>query len=72
MRQDLEQERRAVERQWARRQKQIEAVTFGIAGMYGDLQGLVPALSSIPMLDMPAGDEVEGTGQRIIKFSGGE
>jgi hypothetical protein len=72
MRQDLEQERRAAERQWARRQKQIEAVTFGIAGMYGDLQGLVPALSSIPMLDMPAGDEVEGTGQRIIKFSGGE
>ena len=28
MREDLEQERRAAERQWARRAKQIEAVTF--------------------------------------------
>ena len=59
MRHDLEQERRAAERQWARRMKQIEAVTFGIAGMYGDLQGLVPALPSIPMLELPAAETVE-------------
>ena len=59
MRHDLEQERRAAERQWARRIKQIEAVTFGIAGMYGDLQGLVPSLPSIPMLEPPAPDDVE-------------
>jgi hypothetical protein len=38
MRDDLEQERRAAERQWAKRVKQIESVTFNIAGMYGDLQ----------------------------------
>jgi hypothetical protein len=57
MRHDLEQERRAAERQWARRAKQIEAVTFGIAGMYGDLQGLVPGLPPIPMLDLPGADE---------------
>jgi hypothetical protein len=37
--------------------KQIESVTFGIAGMYGDLQGLVPALPSIPMLQLPAAEE---------------
>ena len=59
MRHDLEQERRAAERQWARRMKQIESVTFGIAGMYGDLQGLVPSLPSIPMLELPAADDVE-------------
>ena len=46
MRHDLEQERRAAERQWARRSRQIEAVTFNVSGMYGDLQGLVPALPS--------------------------
>ena len=60
MRHDLEQERRAVERQWSRRAKQIEAVTFGIAGMYGDLQGLVPALPHIPMLELPGADDVKG------------
>ena len=41
MRADLEQERRATERAWARRAKQIDAVTFNVSGMYGDLQGLV-------------------------------
>ena len=53
MRQELEQERRAAERQWARRSRQIEAVTFNISGMYGDLQGLMPALPSITLLELP-------------------
>ncbi len=57
MRDDLEQERRAAERQWAKRAKQIEAVTFNIAGMYGDLQGLVPALPSIERLELGAPEE---------------
>lgn len=56
MRQDLDQERRAAERQWARRAKQIDAVTFNVSGMYGDLQGLVPALPAIGLLELPAGD----------------
>ena len=60
MRADLEQERRAAERAWARRGRQLEAVTLGVAGMYGDLQGLVPGLPSIPLLGMPdGGDEQE-------------
>ena len=36
---------------------QIEAVTFNIAGMYGDLQGLVPALPPIARLELQAADE---------------
>ena len=60
MRQDLEQERRSAERQWARRARQLEAVTLNIAGMYGDLQGLVPTLPSIALLEPPDDDtEVE-------------
>jgi hypothetical protein len=59
MRADLEQERRAAERSWARRARQIDAVTLGIAGMYGDLQGLVPALPPIPMLQLPGGEEAD-------------
>ena len=59
MRQDLDQERRAAERQWARRTRQLEAVTVNIAGMYGDLQGLVPALPSIGLLELPQGEDEE-------------
>ena len=57
MREDLDQERRAAERQWAKRTKQIEAVTFNISGMYGDLQGLVPALPSIARLELAPVEE---------------
>lgn len=57
MRADLDQERRAAERAWARRAKQIDAVTFNISGMYGDLQGLVPALPSIGLLELPESEE---------------
>lgn len=59
MRGDLEHERRAAERLWAKRAKQIEAVTFNIAAMYGDLQGLVPALPPIARLELPAAVEEE-------------
>ncbi|HEX5473357.1 MAG TPA: DUF2130 domain-containing protein [Vicinamibacterales bacterium] len=55
MRHELEQERRAAERQWSRRAKQLEAVTFNISGMYGDLQGLV-ALPPMQMLELPSAD----------------
>jgi hypothetical protein len=56
MRADLEQERRAAERAFARRAKQIDAVTFNVAGMYGDLQGLVPSLPRIGLLELPESD----------------
>jgi hypothetical protein len=56
MRADLEQERRATERAWARRVKQIDAVTFNVSGMYGDLQGLVPSLPRIGLLELPEPD----------------
>jgi hypothetical protein len=57
MRHDLEQERRAAERQWARRARQSDAVTFNVSGMYGDLQGLVPALPPIALLELPEEEE---------------
>ena len=48
---------RAAERQWARRSRQIDAVTFNVSGMYGDLQGLVPALPPIALLELPEAEE---------------
>jgi len=59
MRHDLDQERRAAERQWARRARQIDAVTLNVSGMYGDLQGILPALPAIRLLELPGG--VEGS-----------
>ena len=46
----------AAERSWARRAKQIDAVTFNVSGFYGDLQGLLPALPSIGLLELPDAD----------------
>jgi hypothetical protein len=59
MRHDLEQERRAAERLWAKRARQIDAVTLNVSGMYGDLQGLVPALPSIARLELPEASTTE-------------
>jgi hypothetical protein len=56
MRADLEQERRAAERAWSRRAKQIDAVTFNVSGLYGDLQGMVPSLAPIELLELPGAD----------------
>ena len=56
MRADLEQERRAAERAWSRRAKQIDAVTFNVSGLYGDLQGMVPSLAPIGLLELPGAD----------------
>jgi hypothetical protein len=40
MREDLDKERKAMTRLWAKREEQINRVNDSIAGMYGDLQGI--------------------------------
>ena len=41
MKDDLDSEKRAMERTWAKREKQIQRVVHNTSGMYGDLQGLI-------------------------------
>jgi len=54
MRNDLDTERRAMENIWAKREKQISRVVSNIAGMRGDLEGIVGAsLPSIKILELP-------------------
>ena len=65
MRHDLDQERRAAERQWARRARQIDAVTLNVSGMYGDLQGILPALPSIRLLELPGASGGDVTDARL-------
>jgi hypothetical protein len=49
MREQLEQEKRAFQRQWATREMQIRRLTDGTISIVGDLQGLMG--SSMPMID---------------------
>jgi Uncharacterized protein conserved in bacteria len=57
MKEDLEAEKRAMEKAWAKREKQIQRVVQNTAGMYGDLQGIIGAsLPEIKILQLPGGD----------------
>jgi hypothetical protein len=40
MKEDLDKEKKAINKQWAKREEQIERVMQSTAGMYGDLQGI--------------------------------
>jgi hypothetical protein len=63
MKEDLDREKRAIQKQWAAREKQIEKVLANTAGMYGDLQqGLVGAnMLRIEPLEMgKLGEREEG------------
>jgi len=57
---DLDAERRAMERIWAKREKKIEQVVKNISGMRGDLEGIAgQMLPSINILELPEADEEE-------------
>ncbi len=55
LRDDLEAEKRAMQRIWSKREKQLERAMISSSGMYGDLQGIIGAgLPEIEGLSMPA------------------
>jgi hypothetical protein len=57
MEEDLHRERRAAERQWAKRTKQLERLEVNSSGMYGELQGIMgAALSPVELLELPVAD----------------
>ena len=57
MREDLESEKRATERMWAKREKQATKAIVNMARMYGGIQGIVgKTLPSIPTLELPGGE----------------
>lgn len=58
MREDLDREKRAIVKQWAKREEQIDRVMEATVGMYGDLQGIAgKTLQEIEGLEFPALDE---------------
>ena len=62
MQEDLDREKKAITKQWAKREEQIERVMQATAGMYGDLQGIAGKTIQeieglgIPLLDTPKTD----------------
>jgi hypothetical protein len=53
MQSQMQRERRAMERQWAEREKQLQRVIGSTAAMYGALQGIVGGgLAAIPALEL--------------------
>ncbi|ATG89922.1 DUF2130 domain-containing protein [Methylomonas koyamae] len=55
MQEDLDKERKAILKQWAKREAQIERVMNATVGMYGDLQGIAgKSLQEIDGLEMRA------------------
>lgn len=58
MQDDLDKEREMMEKQWAKRDKQIQVVVQNVAGMYGDMQGIVGQfLPKIRRLELSASSE---------------
>ena len=55
MKEDLDREKRAIVKQWAKREEQIERVMQSTVGMYGDLQGIAgKTIQEIEGLEMKA------------------
>lgn len=55
MQEDLDREKKAITKQWAKREEQIERVMQATVGMYGDLQGIAgKTLQEIEGLDLMA------------------
>ena len=54
MQEDLDKEKKAIIKQWAKREEQIERVMHATAGMYGDLQGIAgKTIQEIDGLELP-------------------
>ena len=55
MREDLDKEKKAIMKQWAKREEQTDRVLQATDGMYGDLQGIAgKTLQEIEGLEMKA------------------
>ena len=68
MQEDLDKEKKAITKQWAKREEQIDRVMQATAGMYGDLQGIagktIKEIEGLELraLDQPSGEKDHGTG----------
>ena len=76
MQEDLDKEKKAIIKQWAKREQQIARVMEATAGMYGDLQGIaaqtIQEIEGLELLTLDAPDEGLTAGlTRDLDFSAG-
>lgn len=58
MKEDLETEKRSMNRIWARREKELERVIFNTSSMYGDLEGIIGQdLPHVEYLELPGKED---------------
>ncbi len=66
MKKDLDQEKRAMTKNWSKREKQIERVVHNISGMYGDMEGIIgaslPQIKSLELKSLTGGDNLDQNG----------
>lgn len=66
MHQSLIQEKRAMEKLWKQREKQIEAVMLNTTHFYGSIKGIAgSAVPEIKMLELGGGEERDGDGVKL-------
>ena len=57
MKKDLDREKTAMSKRWAKREKQMWRAVYGIAGLYGDMQGVIgaslPEIESLKLKELP-------------------
>lgn len=70
LKQELESEKRAMQRIWNRREKEIERVIMNTTGVYGDVQGIIGAsMPTVPVLELGGVEEDE---EEVVIKNGGE
>jgi hypothetical protein len=64
MQDQVNKERRAMEKQWKEREKQIERVIKNTVGLYGDMQGIIGGqIPEIPALELGETKQLPGGGR---------
>ena len=68
MHDQLHRERRAMEKNWKEREKQIQRVTLNMSGLYGDIRGIAgAAIPDLEILELETGDnqkQLPGSGDK--------
>ena len=63
MKKDLDQGKRAITKNWSKREKQIERIVHNISRKYGDMEGIIGAslsqIKSLELKKLPEGDNLD-------------
>lgn len=70
LQQDLEAEKRSMQRVWSKREKQVQRALTNTAALYGDLQGIIGA--SLPVIDALSLSAIETGEAKLAECAVGE